>query len=165
MTTIEFIRQGLERSTEMTLKLVDDMHDQSLTFPTPKGGNHPLWVIGHLAYAEGELHRLLLGRDNPIAHWKDLFGAGTEPSASAARYPAFEAARSAFQELRGETIKAVGALRDADLDRPIKDCPPELEQFLGTRGRCFLLAIMHPLMHYGQVADARRAVGKKPLMM
>ena len=46
MTTTEFIRKGLESSAGMTLKLIDNMKDQPLTFPTPKGGNHPLWVLG-----------------------------------------------------------------------------------------------------------------------
>jgi hypothetical protein len=165
MTAIEFIRNGLERSAEMTLKLLDDMKDQSLTFPTPKGGNHPLWIVGHLAFAEGQLQMRMFGRPNPLDHWKDLFGPGTEPSTSAAQYPSFEAARSAFQELRAETVKLLDTLTDADLDRPIPDCPPQLETFLGTYGRCFLIAIMHPMMHRGQVADARRAAGKKPLAM
>lgn len=165
MTTIEFIRGGLEQSAALTLKLLDDMQDLPLTFPTSKGGNHPLWIMGHLAYAEGLLQQRLLGRPNPLADWKDLFGAGTEPSAEAARYPSFETARKAFTDLRAETLKLLDTLTDADLDRPSKDCPPQLEPFLGTYGRCFLIALMHPMMHRGQVADARRAAGRKAMMM
>jgi uncharacterized damage-inducible protein DinB len=165
MTTIEFIRNALVQSTDMTLKLIDDMADQPLTFPTPKGGNHPLWVLGHLAWSEGEFHQVMLGRPNPLAHWKELFGAGTEPTAAAARYPSFDAVRKAFTDLRAETIKFLDTLTDADLDQRSKACPPEFEKFLGTLGQCFLLDIIHPLTHRGQVADARRAAGRKPLMM
>src|SRR5207248_5467326 len=52
MKTVEFIRMSLDMSAAMTMGLIDDMKDQPLTFPTPKGGNHPLWVMGHLAWVE-----------------------------------------------------------------------------------------------------------------
>jgi|GEM_PF-5047477 len=32
----------------------------------------------------------------------------------------------------------------------------------GCDGISFLMASMHPTMHYGQVADARRTLGRKP---
>src|SRR5947208_3119007 len=114
----------------MTLKLIDDMSDQPLTFPTPKGGNHPLWVLGHLAWTEGQLLQAMSGRPNPLAHWRELVGPGTEPADSAARYPSFEAARKAFEDLRTETTTLLDTLTDADLDRPCKACPPELTQFI-----------------------------------
>src|SRR5947208_38609 len=93
MKSVEFIRMGLELSAGMALKFVDSMKDRPLTFPTPKGGNHPLWVIGHLAWTEGELQQVMLGRANPLAHWKEIFGAGSEPSADARRYPSLDETR------------------------------------------------------------------------
>ncbi|HEX4590460.1 MAG TPA: DinB family protein [Gemmataceae bacterium] len=165
MTTTEFIRKGLEASAGMTLKLIDDMKDQPLTFPTPKGGNHPLWVLGHLAWTEGQLLQVMTGRANPLDHWKSLFGPGTEPSAAAARYPSFEAVRKAFEDQRAQTMNLLATLSDADLDRPSKECPPDFTEFLGTYGQCFLLSIMHVPTHRGQVADARRAAGRKPMGM
>jgi uncharacterized damage-inducible protein DinB len=165
MTTIEFIRTGLKTSAGMTLALIDDMKDQPLTFPTPNGGNHSLWVLGHLAWPEGQFQQRMSGRPNPLAHWKELFGPGAEPTAEAAKYPPFDTVRTAFVDMRAETMKVLDTLTDADLDKPSKDCPPEMEQFVGTYGKCFLLAMMHPMTHRGQVADARRAAGRKPVMM
>jgi uncharacterized damage-inducible protein DinB len=165
MTTIEFIRQGLDRSATLTLRLIDDMKEQPLTFPTANGGNHPLWVLGHLAYSEGQIVQMMTGRPNPLAHWKELFGPGTEPSAAAARYPSFESLRTAFEDQRSETMRLLATLTDGDLDRPCQDCPPDKAQFIGTYGKCFMMMMLHPMTHRGQVADARRAVGKKPLMM
>jgi len=34
----------------------------------------------------------------------------------------------------------------------------------GTIGKAFTMVAMHPLIHRGQVADARRTLGRKPLM-
>ena len=166
MNTVEFIRTALDRSAGATLALIDDMKELPLTFPTPRGGNHPLWVLGHLAHTEGELiQHIMLGRVNPLDHWKSLFGRGSEPSAEATRYPAFDEVKKAFQDLRAQTLKVLSTLTDADLDQPSKACPPELGEFVGTFGQCFLITILNTMTHRGQVADARRAVGRKPMRM
>ena len=42
--------------------------------PTPKGGCHTLWVLGHLAYIEAlVVHGFMLGERNPLAEWEELF--------------------------------------------------------------------------------------------
>ena len=164
MKAVEFIRTALEMSARATMGLIDDMKEMPLTFPTPRGGNHPLWVLGHLAWSEGDIiQRAMLGRPNPVAHWKDLFGIGSEPTADATRYPALEEIKKAFQDLRAQTMEVLATLTDADLDQPSKGCPPEFQQFLGTYAQCFLVAIANTMNHRGQVADARRAAGRKPL--
>jgi hypothetical protein len=166
MKTVDFIRAALDLSAGGTLALIEDMKDALFTCPTPKGGNHPMWVLGHLAWSEGQIiQHHMLGRANPLAHWKDLFGFGSEPSPEPTRYPAFDEALTAFKNLRAETLDVLGTLTDADLDQPSKSCPPELKQYLGTYGQCFLIAVANTMTHRGQVADARRAAGRKPLRM
>jgi hypothetical protein len=164
MKTVEFIRMGLDRSVDATMRLIDDMKDAPLTFPTPRGGNHPLWVLGHLAWSEGQLvQHYMLGRANPLDRWKELFGFGSEPSAEASRYPSYEELKKAFTDLRAQTLDVLGTLADADLDQPSKGCPPEFQGFVGTYAQCLLGLIMNTMAHRGQVADARRAAGRKPL--
>jgi hypothetical protein len=166
MKTVDFIRLSLDASARATLMLIEDMKDQPLTFPTPKGGNHPLWVLGHLAWVEGNvIQQIMLGRPNPVADWTSLFGIGTEVSAEASRYPAFAEVDKAFQNVRAATLKALEPLGDADLDQPSKGCPPEFKEFLGTYAGCFRVVIFNTMHHRGQVADARRAAGRKPLRM
>jgi len=165
MKTVEFIRMGLNMSAGMTMRLIQDMKDQPLTFPTPKGGNHPLWVMGHIAWTEGEIKRVMLNRLNPLAPWKPLFGFGSEPSAKAAAYPSLDETTKSFQDLRAQTIKMLDTLTDADLDRPSQACPPEAKEFIGTYTQCFMVLIVNTMTHHGQVADARRAAGRKPMSM
>jgi len=101
MKTVDFIRATLNRSARAVLPLIEDMRDLPFTFPTPKGGNHPLWVLGHLAWTEGQIIQLvMLGRPNPVALWQGLFGIGSEATAEAAHYPTFEDVLKAFQELQ-----------------------------------------------------------------
>ncbi|HEV3119430.1 MAG TPA: hypothetical protein VGY58_20405, partial [Gemmataceae bacterium] len=83
--------------------------DVPLTFPTAKRGNHPLWILGHLAWVEGNIiQAIMLGRPNPVAHWKSLFGIGTEVSSEASRYPTLSEVNKAFQNIRAETLNRAG---------------------------------------------------------
>jgi uncharacterized damage-inducible protein DinB len=166
MKTVEFVRMALNTSARSTMALIEDMKDLPLTFPTPKGGNHPLWVLGHLAWVEGNIiQQVMLGRPNPVAHWKSLFGLGSEVAAEASRYPTLDEVKKAFDNVRAETLRVLDTLGDDDLDQPSKACPPEFKDFLGTYGQCFLVPILNTMHHRGQVADARRAVGRKPLRL
>jgi hypothetical protein len=166
MKTVEFIRMALDMSARSTMALIEDMKEMPLTFPTPNGGNHPLWILGHMAWVEGNIiQAIMLGRPNPVAHWKSLFGIGTEASTEPNRYPSFDEVNKAFRDVRAETLKVLDSLGDAELDQPSKGCPPEFKDFLGTYARCFLVPILNTMHHRGQVADARRAVGRKPLRM
>jgi len=165
MTTIDFIRMGLETSKFVTFGLIDDMQDAPLTRPTSKGGNHPLWILGHLTFSEANIvHCIIQGNENPLAGWQDLFGGGTEPVADATQYPSWDEVRPMFDEVRDHTLSVLNGLTEEDLDQPSKNCPPEREAFFGTIGQCFLVAIMHPTMHRGQIADARRTLGRSPLL-
>ena len=55
MNLATFLRESFAFSRDMTVKLAEDMRDAPRTFPTPKGGNHPQWVMGHLTLAEDGL--------------------------------------------------------------------------------------------------------------
>jgi hypothetical protein len=166
MRTVDFIRTCLDGSARGILPLIEDMKDVPFTFPTPRGGNHPLWVLGHLAWSEGQIiQQCMLGQPNPVGHWTSLFGIGSEVSAEASRYPPFDEIHKNFLNLRAETLRVLNALTDDDLDQPSKNCPPEFKQFLATYADCFRVVIYNTMNHRGQVADARRAAGRKPLRM
>lgn len=163
MKTTDYLKMALETSKAFTLGLIDDMKDAPLTQPTVNGGNHPLWVLGHLAYSEANIvNHIILGNENPLIEWKELFGSGNEVVADADRYPSLDELMKKFEEVRTQTLSVLEGLSDDDLDQPSKNCPPGRENFLGTVGQCFMMLSLHATMHYGQVADARRALGRKP---
>ena len=47
------IKFALSISNGVVLSAIDEMSDAATTFPTPNGGCHPLWVLGHLTLVEG----------------------------------------------------------------------------------------------------------------
>jgi hypothetical protein len=163
MKAIDVIRNAMYLSDRATLQLIEDMRDAALTQPTPRGGNHPLWVLGHITFIEGNVPHVLFGEPNPVAKWAPLFAPGTEPTSDASAYPSFEELLRTYRDLRERNMKILEDVGEAGLDRPTVAPPKGLEEVLGTAGQAFLTIAMHQMSHRGQVADARRTAGRKPV--
>src|SRR5687767_10775158 len=71
--------------------------------PGRGGGNHAMWIAGHLAVVEGRLQQMLHGTPNPVHQWKPLFDWGSEPLDDLAAYPPFEDVLQMFRQLREQT--------------------------------------------------------------
>lgn len=154
MKAIDVVRSALQTGDRLAGTMLEDMRDEPLTQPTARGGNHPLWVVGHLAHTEGVLHHLLSGEPNPAEHWSDLFAGGSEPSADASRYPAFDEVLATYRRLRAANMKRLDGMDDAALGGA--------ERTFGTIGQAYTSIAMHQMLHLGEVADARRAAGRRP---
>jgi len=163
MKAIDLIRHAMQVSDKATLQLIEDMRDSAVTQPTPRGGNHPLWVLGHITLVEGNVPHVLFGEPNPVAKWAPLFAPGTEPKADASMYPPFEEVLRTYRDLRARNLKILEDLGEDGLDRPTVAPPKGLEEALATMGKAFLTIAMHQMSHRGQVADCRRAAGRKPI--
>ena len=149
----------------LTMGLIDDMQNAALQQPTSNGGNHPLWILGHLAYSESNIiEHMIKGNENPIIDWKPVFGAGSQPTTNVDDYPPWSEVRAKADEVRTNTLAFVDSLSDQDLDNPSQNPPPGREDFFGTIGACLLVLTLHSTMHHGQVADARRMIGREPLL-
>ena len=164
MNAIDVIRWALQASNEGTNALIADMRDAALTAPTSAGGNHPLWCLGHMAFVEGAVTQILSGEPNPLAHWAPLFGTGTQPKPDASLYPPFDEVLSAYRAGRERTLGLLDRTGEAGLDRQPENVPPGFEDAMKTVGQSFLLITLHQMVHYGQIADARRVAGRKPLV-
>jgi len=157
MESKEVIRMALERSHAMVIGLIEDMRDAPLTFPTPNGGCHPLWVLGTLAWNECMfIEEWVEGRPNPLTGWEPVFGIGSEPVADADRYPAFNEVLAKVHEVRRHTNEVLESLLEEDLDRP-SHAPADRQAHFGTARECFLMLVLKWTMHRGNVADAKRA--------
>lgn len=166
MKATDLLRDQLEASKGMTATLLADMRDAPLTSPTSDGGNHPLWIAGHLVFSEAKItHDLMCGKLSPLDNWESLFGRGSRPLDDVHEYPlTIPETLAVWDEVRANTLAILEGLSDEDLDQPVAKCPPGREAMFGTFGKAFSMAAMHPLNHRGQVADARRVLGREPLM-
>ncbi|QDT38454.1 DinB family protein [Stratiformator vulcanicus] len=165
MTTIETIKAALELCYNWTHRLAADCKDIALTFPTPNGGNHPMWVVGHAAHASAGLLSLIDGRPNPYAEWDAIFQGGTQPVADPTKYPPYEEVLAAYEASHRALIEYVDSIDESKLDDPpavVMEAFADNPDFK-TIGRLLLFIAMHDMSHRGQLADARRAAGRGPL--
>ncbi len=157
------IKFALNVSNWATLGLIDDMSDAATTFPTPNGGCHPLWVLGHLTLVEGMIPAALFGEKNPVAEWQQYFGENSVTVADAGAYPPFAEVREKYLQLRQRNLDLLESLSEADLDKPTKAPPKGREKEFATYGQSFLVLALHQTMHRGNLTDAKRAAGRTAL--
>lgn len=163
MHTKEAIKFALTTSNRAVLSVIDKMSDAATTFPTPNGGCHPLWVLGHLTMVEGIVPGVLFGEEHPVAEWQKYFGENSEPVDNAAAYPPFSEVREKYLELRERNLKLLESFSEEDLDRPTKAPPKGREHEFATFGSSFLVLALHQMMHRSHVTDALRAAGRATL--
>ena len=165
MKATELLKIQMELSKHSTMGLLEDLADAPLSAPTANGGNHPLWIAGHLVYSEaGLVNYMALGRPNPLEEWKPIFGRGTQPEYDAAHYPVtIPEILAKWDEVRQGTLDELAKLTEADLETPAANFAPERAAMFGTVGRVFSAVATHPLMHRGQLADTRLVLGRAPL--
>jgi uncharacterized damage-inducible protein DinB len=163
MYTKDAIKFALTVSNGAVLSEIDEMSGAATTFPTPNGGCHPLWVLGHLTLVEGMIPAAFFGDKNPAAEWQQFFGEGSETLADAKAYPPFAEVRDKYLQLREQNLKLLESLSEADLDKPTKAPPKGREREFATYGQSFLVLALHQAVHRGNVTDARRAAGRTTL--
>lgn len=141
------------------LSKIEEMRDHALVFPTPRGGCHTLWVLGHLAYIEGLIIRhFMLGEANPVAEWSEVFD-GDEVSPRGSDFPSFDDTLAECRRTRADTLALLDSYTEENLDEPSRSAPAAAEGLFDTRRHCFQFVSDHWFMHRGQLADARRAAG------
>lgn len=164
MNAIDYVKLTLENSKGWAMGLIGDMKDAPLTQPTSNGGNHPLWVLGHLVRSESDLlDGFILGQPNRFPELESLFGMGSTPTTDADTYPGMDELMGKFEQIRAASLAHLETLSDDDLDKP-SHAPEEFGPPFATVGACYAAMASHMSFHAGQVADARRAAGRDPLM-
>ncbi len=145
---------------EVISRMIADLTDEDMLVAPARGGNFPLWIIGHLAYSEAfVLHVRIKGGANPLPQWERTLGRGSQPVPGGAGYPPRQELWAAFLQRRNELVAFVEAQSDADFDRPTGAENP----FFGTVGKVLGMLATHQFFHAGQIADVRRQLGRPPV--
>ena len=163
MRAIDAIRIVLKFS-DMGMKHLAGMSDAPLLRPGPWGGNHAMWIAGHLAVVEGRLQQMLRGTDNPVRRWKPLFDWGSEPVDDPAAYPPYDEVLRKFKELREQTHAFLDEVGEEGLDQPTKCQPPGFNGF-ETAGAAIIIIAGHACGHLGGLTVVRAAAGKQRLFV
>lgn len=164
MKTIDLIRGALTMGDKVTSKFADDLRDAPLTRVVTPHGNHPLWIMGHLAFIEGAISQVMFGESNPAGAWEPLFGMGSTPTDNAADYPSYDEVLKTYRDLREKNVAKLEEVGEDGLDAAPKAVPPGFENEMRTIGQTYLTIAMHQMLHAGQLTDVRRAAGRKPFV-
>jgi hypothetical protein len=161
MKAIDAIRMALQFG-ERGMGLFEDLAADPLVQPGPWGGNHAMWIAGHITVIEGRLQKVLRGIPNPVEHWKPLFDWGSEPKTDSSAYPPFEEVLQTYRRLRQETLAFLDEVGEDGLDRPTKLPIPGFGAAFETVGPAIMVIACHQIGHIGGATVTRRASGKQP---
>jgi hypothetical protein len=125
MHTKDAIQFALTVSNGAVLSAIDEMSGVATTFPTPNGGCHPLWVLGHLTLVEGMIPAVLFGDENPAVEWQQYFGENSEPVSDPGAYPPLTEVREKYLQLREQNLKLLESLSEEDLDSLLRRRPKD----------------------------------------
>ncbi|MEW4487423.1 DinB family protein [Thalassoglobus sp. JC818] len=164
MDGLESLRLSLNMSFEWIIQLAEDLADAPLAVPTSRGGNHAHWTMGHLVFSQAGLTSMISGRPNTWETWKSLFAGGTRPHPEGDGYPTYTEVLTAYRTVHVETLQLLETIGVSGLD----DAPKAVWESLRdqpdfqSNGRLFVFIAMHDMAHFGQLADVRRSLGRKP---
>lgn len=160
MYTKDAIKYSLNLAEQGVLRSMANIEDAPLTFPTENGGCHPLWVLGHIAFAEGMTNELLTGRENPAGDWASLFGQDSMVTDDVSKYPSLEEVREKYLQLRKANLQLLDSLSESDLDKATSNPPKGLEEHFATYGKSLLTLALHQMSHRSHITDAIRSAGR-----
>jgi hypothetical protein len=161
MKAIDAIRMALQFG-DRGMKVLEDMATDPLVQPGPWGGNHAMWIAGHITVIEGRLHKVLRGIPSPVEHWKPLFDWGSEPKINLSAYPPYDEVLQTYRRLREGTLAFLDEIGEDGLDRPTKLPIPGFGAAFETVGPAIMVIACHQIGHIGGATVARRASGKQP---
>ena len=164
MNAMQVLRNSIEGSYQWARRLATDLSDQPMAAVQP-GWNHVLWLVGHLAGSEAAMFEgFILGKPPEKPQWRELFGPGSQPKPDAAAYPSLDELFTYWEQVHNRAMEALGHMSEEDLDAP-STAPAPLKEKFGTVGACLTMIGLHNMTHAGQLADIRKQLGRKPLLV
>ncbi|MEX2217088.1 MAG: DinB family protein [Phycisphaeraceae bacterium] len=130
--------------------------DDQLTAKAGGKGNHPLWVMGHIAVSEDGLVSAYTGQKLLLSdRMHALFKGGTEPTDNAADYPSRAEVIQALETARKKVLDWLQSMDEKSMHQP---APKGLERLAPDAISTAFTLAMHELFHAGQMASVRSAL-------
>ena len=145
---------------QVTLGLLEDIPEDKLLHQLTPGGNHAVWVIGHLTVTDDDFLAKVAGREAKCSEaWHNLFGTGSKPTDNPGDYPPISDLRQHLNLRRRELVGWFKSVDEAKLASPL---PEELGTIAKTYGASMSTLAVHEGLHAGQLTMIRRALGIGP---
>ena len=149
------IAAGFQFNTGFIGKITEEFDDADWVRRPEAGGNHALWLVGHLAIARRGLLGILGEKLEPEP-WHELFDMGSDLQSDDA-YPAAEVLLEDLAAVGRQLVARLEALTEAEADAEGENKFPYGGKSLS--GAAHFLHF-HESYHLGQLAYIRRMGGK-----
>ena len=159
----ERLARGLTTARGLTEKLLEDIvtSEQWLTTAVTNG-NHPLWIVGHLAVADDAFVGFVdRNATNRRAEYRKSFGKGSEPTSDLSQYDEPSTVLDYFRERRDALL---ATLSDVDADDFESALPEGAPTIMYDVASVFQMAAWHESLHTGQLTTIRRSLGFGPVV-
>ena len=141
--------------------LVDDLTREQMVEQPHGVVNHPAWSLGHLVMTADGLARLL-GLESEVREgWGEVFATGGIPSDDPSRYPSKHELLDALEGQHRRNAAAVERVEPAWFAVPNPN-ERRRKRFPTVGDVAIFLMTSHEMLHLGQVAAWRRAMGLPP---
>ena len=141
--------------------MVNDLTPEQMVGQPHGVVNHPAWSLGHLVMVADRLGRLLGLESEVPGGWAPVFATGGIPSNDASRYPSKEELLDALAAQHARNTEAIESIGPGWFDTPNPD-EKRRKRFPTQGDEAVFLMTSHEMLHLGQVAAWRRAMGLPP---
>ena len=155
-SALEIGKATLDLARGSTLKLIDGIPQDKLTFqPVPKT-NHALWILGHCAVSDEHFPKAM-GSEATIldASWSELFGMGSTPVDDPRKYPTLDEITGGMERAREALLEWFGSMDETKLLSPL---PDDWKMFGPNFAGLMNSIAWHEAIHTGQLSAIRRAL-------
>ncbi len=148
---------ALNFARNWTLELLSDIPQDKLTHQPCAGGNHALWIAGHIAYADDIFMTHVGNKPARFSDsWVKLFGMETTPQADAGVYPTLSELTNALADNREGLLAWFSSMGAEDLAKPL---PEDWRSFAANQGILMSTIAWHEGLHAGQLTVVRKSLG------
>lgn len=139
-------------------RLLEGLDEATLTKQPAGLKNHPIWIVGHLAWAT-DVSPFTRGHERLCSpRWVELFGRQSEPVDDPSAYPPLAEVRAALREGHHRVAEGYLNATAAQLNAPNEH--PLLSQIAPNVHSMAIFGMMgHEATHLGQLTCWRRAMG------
>ena len=143
-----------------TLGFISDIPPDKLHHQPTEGGNHALWILGHLAVSDDLFLSKLGGTPAKCAEdWFKRFGMGSKPSPNAKDYPPVAEVKDHLAARREDLLVWFKSMDEAKLRESL---PAGWTEFAPTYAGLMFSMAWHEGLHGGQLTIIRKSLGLAP---
>jgi uncharacterized damage-inducible protein DinB len=145
------------RANQMVIKrLIDDITDQESMVRGKDQCNHIRWLTGHMITGESHVLSLLGGKNDDSRNYEKNFGRGSVITDDPSVYPSMAELKKRLYDIHERATNLVEKISEAELQRETGQ-----EEKKEPLWQSLTFLFMHEFYHAGQIASARRIIGRE----